>query len=44
MARRGMPDTGETEREKSKRVGALGGLAPFLSPYRWLMPAQLGCY
>ena len=37
MARGGAPDTGADEREKSKRVGALGGLAPFLMPYRVLM-------
>ncbi len=30
------PRKGTEEREKSRRVGALGGLAPFLSPYRTL--------
>ena len=30
------PRKGTEEREKSRRVGALGGLAPFLSPYRKL--------
>lgn len=37
MARRAVPSTGENEREKSKRVGALRGLAPFMSPYRALV-------
>ncbi|MEZ5714017.1 MAG: ABC transporter transmembrane domain-containing protein [Paracoccaceae bacterium] len=34
MARRPVPAGGEAEREKSKRLGALRGLGPFLSPYR----------
>ncbi len=37
MARQAVPSTGENEREKSKRVGALRGLAPFLLPYRMLL-------
>ena len=36
MARGAAPSTGEDEREKSRRVGALRGLGPFLSPYRIL--------
>lgn len=35
MARRDN-QSGE-EREKSKRIGALGGLAPFIRPYTWLV-------
>ena len=34
MARQPKPPVSEAEREKSKRVGALRGLAPFLAPYR----------
>ena len=37
MARRPTPQNGEAEREKSKSVGALRGLAPFLAPYRLLV-------
>ncbi|MCF3592873.1 ATP-binding cassette domain-containing protein [Rhodobacteraceae bacterium LMO-12] len=37
MARQAVPSTGENEREKSKRVGALRGLVPFLLPYRMLL-------
>jgi ATP-binding cassette subfamily B protein len=37
MARGAAPDTGEQEREKSKHVGALRGLGPFLMPYRVLV-------
>ena len=33
--------TGEQEREKSKRVGALGRLWPFMKPYRKLMAAAV---
>ncbi len=35
MARR--PNTTSEEREKSKRIGALRGLAPFLAPYRGMV-------
>ncbi|SHJ37535.1 ATP-binding cassette, subfamily B [Shimia gijangensis] len=34
MARQPKPPVTEAEREKSKRVGALRGLGPFLAPYR----------
>lgn len=34
MARQPKPPVSEAEREKSKRVGALRGLGPFLAPYR----------
>ena len=37
MARGTTLKPGEAEREKSKRVGALRGLAPFLSPYRLMV-------
>lgn len=37
MARKPTPPNSEAEREKSKRVGALGGLKPFLAPYRTLV-------
>ncbi|WP_137699354.1 ABC transporter transmembrane domain-containing protein [Marimonas lutisalis] len=37
MARGVTPQAGEAEREKSKRVGALKGLGPFLAPYRVLV-------
>ncbi len=40
MARRPAKDLPE-EREKSKRIGALKGLWPFLRPYRGLMAAAL---
>lgn len=36
MARQPMPANGDEEREKSKNVGALRELAPFLRPYRML--------
>ncbi|UYV38098.1 ABC transporter transmembrane domain-containing protein [Rhodobacteraceae bacterium D3-12] len=36
MARQPSPTAGEQDREKSKRVGALRGLAPFMRPYRGL--------
>ncbi|WP_436397629.1 ABC transporter transmembrane domain-containing protein [Roseobacter sp. S98] len=36
----GLPGQNE-EREKSKRIGALKALTPFLLPYRWLMGAAL---
>lgn len=32
---RGLSEVG-TEREKSKRIGALRGLFPFIKPYRWM--------
>ena len=41
MARRPQPQNGEQEREKSRRVGALRGLAPFLRPYRGLVVLAL---
>ncbi|MBP0482584.1 ABC transporter transmembrane domain-containing protein [Sagittula salina] len=41
MARRPVTDTGE-EREKSKNVGALRALWPFVRPYRGLMLAAIG--
>ncbi len=34
MARQPAPPSAEAEREKSKRVSALGGLRPFLAPYK----------
>ncbi|MCP4818435.1 MAG: ATP-binding cassette domain-containing protein, partial [Shimia sp.] len=34
MARQPQPTNGEQEREKSKNMGALRGLAPFMQPYR----------
>ena len=37
MARGAVPNGGEGEREKSKSVGALRRLGPFLSPYRMLV-------
>ena len=37
MARGPVQDTGEAERAKAKRVGALRGLGPFLNPYRGLV-------
>ncbi|MDQ2089932.1 ABC transporter transmembrane domain-containing protein [Marimonas arenosa] len=37
MARGAAPNGAETEREKSKRVGALRQLAPFMRPYRVLV-------
>ncbi|MDU8929841.1 ABC transporter transmembrane domain-containing protein [Alisedimentitalea sp. MJ-SS2] len=37
MARKPVQNGGEAEREKSKRVGALRGLGPFLGPYRVLV-------
>ncbi|WP_299354349.1 ABC transporter transmembrane domain-containing protein [uncultured Shimia sp.] len=37
MARQPKPLTSEAEREKSKRVGALRGLKPFLAPYKVLV-------
>lgn len=40
MARR--PKTASDDREKSKKVGALRGLVPFLSPYSLLLLASLG--
>ena len=36
MARQPTPYASDEDREKSKRIGALRELAPFLSPYRWL--------
>ncbi|WP_136439497.1 ABC transporter transmembrane domain-containing protein [Pacificoceanicola onchidii] len=42
MARdNGTPGTAEAEREKSKRLGSLGALVPFLRPYRMLVIASL---
>ena len=38
MARTSTTDLPE-EREKSRRIGALAGLWPFIRPYRWLMLA-----
>ncbi|MGH1457771.1 MAG: ABC transporter transmembrane domain-containing protein [Paracoccaceae bacterium] len=37
MARTPTPTGTEAEREKSKRVGALSQLRPFLAPYRWMV-------
>lgn len=37
MARKPTPPASEAEREKSKKVGALRGLAPFLAPYRLMV-------
>lgn len=37
MARQPSPYASEQDREKSKHVGALRELAPFLAPYRWLV-------
>ncbi len=37
MARRPQPQINEQEREKSKRVGALRGLGPYIWPYRMLV-------
>jgi len=36
MARTPTPAGTDAEREKSKRVGALGELRPFLVPYKWM--------
>lgn len=36
MARQPTPYSSDEEREKSKRIGALRELAPFMAPYRWL--------
>lgn len=36
MARQPQPTSGEQDREKSKNMGALRGLSPFLKPYRTL--------
>ena len=41
MARAPSTNTLPEEREKSKRVGALRELWPFVAPYRWLMAAAL---
>ena len=41
MARGPTTTTLPEEREKSKRVGALRELWPFVAPYRWLMAAAL---
>ncbi|MGX9349744.1 ABC transporter transmembrane domain-containing protein [Shimia sp. W99] len=41
MARRPQPQNGEQEREKSKHMGALRGLGPFLKPYRVLVVLAL---
>ncbi len=41
MARGPVTNTLPEEREKSKRVGALRELWPFVRPYRWLMAAAL---
>lgn len=37
MARQPTPYASDEEREKSKRIGALRELAPFLAPYKWLV-------
>ncbi len=37
MARKPVPQSAEQEREKSKKVGALRGLSPFLAPYKMLL-------
>ena len=37
MARKPVPQSAEQEREKSKKVGALRGLSPFLAPYKLLL-------
>ena len=36
MARQPTPYATDEDREKSKRIGALRELAPFMAPYRWL--------
>jgi ATP-binding cassette subfamily B protein len=35
------PMTSEQEREKSRRIGSLRALLPFMLPYRWLMAGAL---
>jgi ATP-binding cassette subfamily B protein len=37
MARETAPATGQEERQKSKRLGSLGSLWPFMAPYRRLL-------
>ena len=40
MARTPAPaPSAKDEREKSRRIGALAALMPFMAPYRWLMAA-----
>ncbi|MFZ5962865.1 ABC transporter transmembrane domain-containing protein [Thalassococcus sp. BH17M4-6] len=41
MARETAPDSGKDERAKSKRIGSLGALWPFMLPYRGLLMAAL---
>ncbi|MEP2531990.1 ABC transporter transmembrane domain-containing protein [Shimia sp.] len=41
MARQPQPQSGEQDREKSKRVGALRRLGPFMYPYRVLVALSL---
>ncbi|SNR65003.1 ABC transporter transmembrane domain-containing protein [Puniceibacterium sediminis] len=41
MARETAPATGQDEREKSKRLGSLGSLWPFMLPYRRLVTLAL---
>ncbi|MCR9267200.1 MAG: ABC transporter, partial [Alphaproteobacteria bacterium] len=35
------PMTSEQEREKSRQIGSLRALLPFMLPYRWLMAGAL---
>ncbi|SMX37900.1 ABC transporter transmembrane domain-containing protein [Maliponia aquimaris] len=42
MAANTTPGTGEQEREKSRKLGSLGALWPFMVPYRGLMLAAIG--
>ncbi len=37
MARETAPATGQEDRQKSKRLGSLGSLWPFMAPYRRLL-------
>ncbi|MFP4327844.1 MAG: ABC transporter transmembrane domain-containing protein, partial [Paracoccaceae bacterium] len=41
MARQTAPQTTQTEREKSRRIGALAELWPFIKPYRLLLSGAL---
>ena len=41
MARETAPAKSQEDREKSKRLGSLAALAPFLTPYKTLLTAAL---
>ena len=41
MARRAKPQSSEEERAKSRKIGALAGLKPFIGPYRFLAMAAV---